>query len=200
MRFTLDETHGGESNERSTPDYDVALPTLYEELRKLATASMRKERRGHTLQATALANEAFLRLAAQESFRGLDERQFRSLAARVIRRVLVDHARARQRQRRGGGGLRVELSDDLALIEHREIEVLSIHAALEDLAAVDERQARVVELRFFGGLSLDEIAEELRVSRRTINEDLRMARAWLHRSLAREGKDERQGGSSSVRK
>ena len=174
------------------PDSDVTGPEplggrLYDELRRLAAAELRRERPGHTLQATALVHEAFLRLSRSDGLQGLDPPRVKALAASTIRRVLVDHARARLSDKRGGGAARITLGDTCQLTAGREVHFLALEEALEKLAGLDPRQHRVVELRFFGGLSIDEAAGELGVSARTVNEEWRTARAWLRRELGRQG-------------
>ena len=157
---------------------------VYEELRALAARHMRHERPGHTLQPTALANEAYLRMQAQQHVADYGRGQFLALAARMIRRVLVDHARTRHRQKRGGAQSPVTLHDGLEVSGRPDLDMLALHDALERLAALDPRQAEVVELRFFGGLTVEETAAVLGVSPRTVNDDWRAARAWLRRELA----------------
>ena len=166
---------------------DDLLPRVYDELRALADAYMRRERAGHTLQPTALVHEAFLRLLRLPPGSVQNRIHFFALAAQAMRRILADHARRHRAAKRGGGAVRVPLElveggapaapagDDVAADD--------LDAALEDLAKLDERQARVVELRFFGGLSIEETAEVLAVSTATIKRDWLVARAWLHREL-----------------
>jgi RNA polymerase sigma factor (TIGR02999 family) len=157
-------------------------PRIYAELRSLAAGYLRGERPGHTLQPTALVHEAFLRLG---SLSGCAESpaRFKALAARTMRNVLVDHARRRAAAKRGGERQRVTLDEGLAFLARGELDVLALHEALERFAALDERAARVVELRFFGGLTEPEAAEALGVSLRTVEGDWRMARAWLREAL-----------------
>lgn len=160
--------------------------TLHGELRDLAAALLRRERRDHTLQPTALVHEAYLRLGDRFGSRWRadhSESEVRAIAATVMRRILVDHARATGADKRGGGWLRVELPE--ATLEAPEpIELLALHEALEALAVVDARKAKVVELRFFGGLNGDEIADALGVARSTSEADWFFARAWLRKRLA----------------
>ena len=163
------------------PEKLVSL--VYEELRALASAQLRRERPGHTLQATALAHEAYLRLHAQRAFATYERGRFLALAARMIRRILVDHARTRDRVKRGGGRRPVTLVDGLAVTSQGQVDLLDLHSALERLGALDERQAAVVELRFFGGLGIAEVAEVLEISPRTVDNEWRAARAWLRREL-----------------
>ena len=164
---------------------DRLLPLVYAELHRLAAAYMRRERRDHTLQPTALINEAYLRLAKEGlDWQGRDH--FIGIAASVMRHVLVDHARAHKAQARGGGLQRVELEDDLAISAQRSDEVLSLDAALTKLGKVNPRQAQVVELRYFGGLSVEQIAGVLKVSPRSVKRDWALARVWLFQELSTE--------------
>ena len=157
-------------------------PLVEAELRRLARVYMGRERRGHTLQPTALVNEAFLRLADARGLRWQDRAHFLGISARLMRRVLVDHARAHGCQKRGGGAQRVTL--DQALPSPKpSLDIVALDRALEALAAVDERKSRVVELRFFGGLTVEETAEVLHLSNDTIKRDWRLARLWLLREL-----------------
>ena len=158
------------------------LPLVYTELHRLAQAYMRRERPDHTLQATALINEAYLRLVGEEvdwNSRG----HFIGLAAHVMRQVLVDYARAHSAQRRAGGMQRVEMEDHLAIAPERLDEVVWLDEALERLASENARQAQVVEMRYFGGLSVEEIAAILDVSPRSVKRDWSLARIWLYRIL-----------------
>ncbi|MGD8451970.1 MAG: sigma-70 family RNA polymerase sigma factor [Phycisphaerae bacterium] len=163
------------------------LPLVYEELRALAQSYLSQERPDHTLQATALVHEAYVRLIRQEDVEWRDRAHFFAVAAQAIRRILVDHARARQRVKRGGGRERVQLETDIVQVPQARVDVLAVDEALEKLAAIHERQARIVELRFFGGLNLKEVAEYLGVSPRTVDGDWSMARAWLRRELQEAG-------------
>jgi RNA polymerase sigma factor (TIGR02999 family) len=145
---------------------------------------MRGERPGHTLQTTALINEAYLRLAAHRGVRAQGRAQFFALAARLMRRILVDHARTRGRRKRGGHAFRVELEESAALSPERSAQMLALDEALSRLAEFDPRKSRVVEMRFFGGLSNEEIAEALKLSVKTVTRDWQAAEAWLRRELA----------------
>lgn len=158
------------------------LPLLYGELHRLARAYMRRERPDHTLQATALIHEAYLRLVG-EQVDWNSRAHFIGIAAQVMRRVLVDHARAHRADRRAGKLKRVELNDDLAVSAKQMNEIEDLDEALNRLAVVNERQARVVELRYFGGLSFDEIASLLEMAPRTVKRDWSLARIWLFREL-----------------
>ncbi len=164
------------------------LPLVYDELRRLARHYMRRERPGNTLQATALVHEAYVKLVDRSRVSWRGRTHFFAVSARVMRHLLIDHARGDGRQRRGGGWQRVTLNDSLTPAERgldRE-QLLSLHAALKRLAASSERQARIVELRFFGGLKIDEIAVLLGLSQRTVDRDWHFARAWLRRELSQD--------------
>ena len=158
------------------------LPLVYAELHRIASAYMRRERDGHTLQATALINEAYLRLVG-EDIEWTNRAHFIGLAAHVMRRVLVDYARQHNAERRAGGLKRVEMKDNLAISPERLDEVLFLDEAMARLAANNPRQARVVELRYFGGLSVDQIAEILNVAPRSVKRDWALARIFLFREL-----------------
>jgi RNA polymerase sigma factor (TIGR02999 family) len=161
---------------------DKLLPLVYGELHRLASSYMRNERPDHTLQATALINEAYLRLA-QEDTDWNSREHFIGVAANVMRRVLVDYARAHKAERRGGGLKRVEMQDDLALSVEKLDEVEALDGALCNLEVHNPRQGKVVELRYFGGLSVEQIASLLQVSPRSVKRDWSLARIWLFREL-----------------
>ena len=162
---------------------DQLAPLVYEELRQLAHRYMDAERPDHTLQATALVNEAYLRLADQTDPHWQDRTHFFAAAARMMRHILVDYARGRQRVKRGAGAVKVELSDE-AIVTANEAEwVIDLNDALERLAALDRRASQVVELKYFGGMSYDEIADVLSVSAVTVRRDWEFAKAWLHKEL-----------------
>jgi RNA polymerase sigma factor (TIGR02999 family) len=156
---------------------------VYNELRRLAGYYMRNERPDHTLQPTALVHEAYLRLIDQRELPGESRAHFFGVAANVMRRILIDHARAHRADKRGGRDVKVPLDDASAMAVDDPQSLLDIDRALERLAALDPRQARVVELRFFGGLSVEETAEILGVVPRTVDRDWRIARGWLRRQL-----------------
>ena len=166
---------------------ETLVPLLYEELRGLAATYLRDEKPCHTLQPTALVHEAFLRLADRRSLDLNDRGPFRAAAAQAMRRILVDHARRKNAEKRGGDRKRVSLDEGLGISDAGEVDLLALHEALEGLAEFDARQARVVELRFFGGQGEEETAETLGVSLRTVQGDWRMARAWLREALSAEG-------------
>ena len=159
------------------------VPLVERELHRLARAYMRRERHGHTLQATALVNEVFLRLAHTANPRWQDHAHFVGIAARLMRQVLVDHARSRGYRKRGGGVRRVPLDNALPITPELDLDVLAVDRALEAFAKVDPRKSQVVELRFFGGLSVEETAEVLGLSVETIKRDWRVAKLWLSREL-----------------
>jgi RNA polymerase sigma factor (TIGR02999 family) len=163
---------------------EALVPLVHRELRQRAAAHLRRERREHTLQPTALVNEAYLRLLGQQRASWQNRAQFFAVAARIMRRVLVDHARERQAAKRDGG-IRVTL-DNAAHVELPvECEVLMLHDALEALARLDERQAHIVELKYFGGLSEEDVAAVLSLSRATITREWLSARAWLYRRMTK---------------
>jgi RNA polymerase sigma-70 factor, ECF subfamily len=166
---------------------DAALaeltPLVYEELRRLAHYQLRGQRPNHTLQTTALVNEAYLRLADQTNPRWQNRVHFFAVAARAMRQILVSYARGQRSQKRGGGVLKMDL-DEVALVSPEESkEIVDLHEALEQLATLDSRKAQVVELKYFGGLNYDEIGEVLKISAVTVRRDWEFARAWLHTEL-----------------
>lgn len=162
---------------------DAALPLVYDELRRLAAAHLRRERHGHTLQPTALVHEAFLRLEGA-SLPWQTRGQFFGLAATMMRRILVDHGRRRRAAKRSGG-VRVTLAEGRDAAEPREVDVVALDDALRDLGGFAPRQARIVELRHFGGLSVEETAEVLEVSTATVKREWALARAWLYQQVRR---------------
>ena len=165
---------------------DHLMPLVYQELHRIAGAHFRRERPEHTLQATALVHEAYLKLVNQQHAHWENRTQFFAVAAQLMRRVLVDHARAQAADKRGGGVTRLSLNDAAeprAIDGQTDVDVLALNAALDELAALDPRQARVVELRFFGGLDLEETASALETSLTTVKRDWTMAKAWLYRAL-----------------
>jgi RNA polymerase sigma factor (TIGR02999 family) len=164
---------------------DRVLPQIYDELRALAASLMRRERPGHTLQPTALVHEAYLRLLGQRQLDFSDRLRVLGAAARIMRRVLVDHARGRGRRKRGGGRVCLTLSEDVACTPAVDVDLLALDEALTRLRAACAQDHEIVELRFFGGLSLDEIAALLGISERTVRRRFVFARAWLFRELGR---------------
>jgi RNA polymerase sigma-70 factor, ECF subfamily len=162
---------------------DELTPLCYQELRRLARHHMKRERLGHSLQTSGLVNEAFLRLADWENVEWKNRAHFFAMAARIMRNVLVDLARKRQRNKRGADVLRVSLSAAVQIAQGPSADIVALDEALEALAVLSARQSRVVELRFFGGLTLEETAEALEVSPDTVRRDWRLAQAWLYREL-----------------
>jgi RNA polymerase sigma factor (TIGR02999 family) len=162
--------------------YDQLFPLVYAELHRLARGKLRREGQAHSLQPTLLVHEVYLRMA-DAGVALQDRSHFLRIAARVMRQILVDVARQRQAQKRGGGEVRVELTEDLATPSRDPVDVLTLNTALERLQASDQRQADVVELSYFGGLTQPEIGELLGISPATVDRDLRHARAWLRREL-----------------
>ncbi len=160
------------------------LPLVYDELRRLAASYLRRQRPGHTLQPTALVNEAYLRLADKVSPAWRNRVHFFAVTAKIMRGILVDHARARAASKRGGSAVLVPLSEAAVAADSRASDLLALDEALERLADFDPRKARIIELRFFGGLSLEETADLLGVSVPTIVNDTRKARAWLLKEIA----------------
>lgn len=173
------------------------IPLVYEELRRMADGYMRRERSGHTLQATALVHEAYLKLVGQHSVAWQSRAHFFGVAAQVMRRLLIDYARGHMRGKRGGGREAVPLDEAMVFSPERSQNFLELDSALDRLAALDIRQAKIVELRFFGGLTVEETAEVLGISPKTVKRDWTVAKAWLHGELkARYGNaaDEVGGG------
>jgi RNA polymerase sigma factor (TIGR02999 family) len=164
---------------------DRLLPLVFDELRRLAASYLRRERAGHTLQPTALVNEAYLRLVDQEGAQWQNRAHFFGIAANLMRQILVDHARQRSADKRGGSQLRrLSLTQAERLVKQEELDVLALNEALERLAEFDPQQARIVELKFFGGLTIEETAEVLGVSHATVEREWKLARAWLRRELS----------------
>lgn len=165
---------------------DQLVPVVYDELRRQASRYLRREAGSHTLQTTALVNEAYLRLVDQKHIRWQNRAQFFGIAAQLMRRILVDHARTKHRAKRGGGDLRVTLDEAMAIAANREIDLVALDAALNRLAQLDEQQSKVVELRFFSGLNVEETAAALSLSPATVKRDWSVAKAWLYRELTGE--------------
>ncbi len=166
--------------------FDRLAPIVYDELRRLARGYMRRERDGQTLQPTALVNEAFLRLVKQQEIDWQGRAHFFAIAALIMRRFLIDRARAKQYEKRGGGAQQVELAEGDAATPGASVDVLALHEALERLAAIDPRKSRIVELRYFGGLSVEETAEVLGISAITVKREWGKAKAWLYREIRQE--------------
>lgn len=163
---------------------DELMPLIEQELHRIAHQYMNREGPGHTLQTTALVNEAYMRLIDQKSVRWQNRAHFFAIAAQTMRRILIDHARKSARAKRGGKARKISLDEVAVLTQERASELVALDEALERLAAIDPRRGQVVELRFYGGLSNDEIAEVLNISPNTVMRDWNMARAWLYRELA----------------
>src|SRR5262245_35090355 len=163
---------------------DQLLPQIYAELRRLASSYLRRERPDHTLQATALVHEAFLKLVNQRTVRWQNRAHFFGIAAQAMRRILVDHARAHAAGKRGDGARRVSL-DDALVLNMPNVDLLALDEALSRLEALDPQQSRIVELRFFGGLTMNETAEVLHISPATVGREWTLARAWLYAELQR---------------
>lgn len=171
---------------RGNRDVEARLvPRVYAELRRAASRHMRRERANHTLQATALVNEAWLRLMEQPNRNWENRAHFFAIASRLMRQILVDHARKRLADKRGGAQQQVPMNEPLLATQHEPLDVLALDEALERFKAIDARGSRILELHFFGGLSFDETAHVLDVSTRTVKRDWSMARAWLHDELSK---------------
>jgi RNA polymerase sigma factor (TIGR02999 family) len=164
---------------------DKLVPVVDRELRRLAHHYMRGERPDHTLQTTALVNEAFVRLVNRKSIQWQNRAHFFGIAAQLMRTILVDHARSHACAKRGGGAGKLELDEALAMSQQKASEVIALDDALKTLALIDPQQSRIVELRFFGGLTVEEAAEVLKVSPATIKREWSSAKAWLYRELAK---------------
>jgi RNA polymerase sigma-70 factor (ECF subfamily) len=165
------------------------IPLVYDELRRLAGRYMRRESQGHTLQTSALVNEAYLRLVDQRRVQWQNRAHFFGVAAQLMRRILVDHARSRLRAKRGGGAQIVSL-DGQAVMSKEVSELIALDDALKNLAEMDPRKSQIVEMKFFGGLTTEEVAEVLKVTPRTVEREWRKAKAWLNRSLNKGAPDE----------
>ena len=163
--------------------FNDLMPLVYDELRRLASRHLRHERRGHTLQTTALVHEAYLKLVDQKNANLQNRVQFYAVAAQVMRHILVDYARSRRAFKRGGDYCRVSLDQAALSSEERDPDLLTLNEVLNNLAAIDPQQSRVVELRVFGGLTVEETAEALGVSPRTVKREWSMAKAWLHKQM-----------------
>ena len=160
------------------------MPLVYEELHQMARRYMRRQPSGHTLQTTELIHEAYLKIAKGDERNWQNRAHFFGVAASAMRQILVDYARSKQSRKRGGWQERVTLSDDTAISNNRSGEIVALDDALKNLEQIDKRRSRVVELKFFGGLNIEEIAEVLKISPETVNRDWKFARTWLLRELA----------------
>jgi RNA polymerase sigma factor (TIGR02999 family) len=165
---------------------DQLMPVVYAELHRLASSYLSRERSDHTLQPTALVNEAYLRLIKQNRIAWENRAQFFGIAAQMMRRVLVNHARDRHADKRGGHALRVSLDDAISFFEERDVNLVALDDALNALAELDEQQSRVVEMRFFGGLTIEEIAGQLNISPATVKRDWSTAKLWLLREISKQ--------------
>ncbi len=163
---------------------DVLLPLVYDELRKIAAQYLRKERKEHTLQPTELAHEAYLKLIDISNVDWQDRAHFFAVSAQVIRNILVDHARAKATNKRGGDFQRIVLDENVSFSDEQDLDLLALDEALKQLATFDEQQSKIVELRFFGGLTIEETAEVLNLSPATIKREWTLAKAWLHKTLS----------------
>ena len=176
---------------RGNPDaLNQLAPLIYEELHRMASRQLRRERNEHTLQSTALVHEVYLKLIDQDRVQWQDRNHFFAVASQMIRHILVDHARARFAAKRGSGQVQLEFDESIALPGKSDKDLLALDDAMQALAQLDQRQSRIVELRFFGGLSIEESAEVLNVSPATVKRDWNVARAWLYRQLARSSNSE----------
>ena len=166
--------------------WDNLLPLVYDELHRQAARFLRKERQGHTLQTTALINEAYLKLIDQREVNWESRTHFFAIAAQAMRRILVDYARTTHRKKRGGDDIKLPLEEALSIAaEEKPVDLIALDEALNKLAERDEQQARIVELRYFSGLTLEETAEALHISRASVASDWNMAKVWLYRELRR---------------
>lgn len=163
------------------------LPHIYDELRRLASSYLRRERSNHTLQPTALVHEAYMKLIDQSRVKWQNRAHFFGIAAQVMRRILMDHARKHTAEKRGGDAELLPIEEEILVVSHdKSAELVALDDALNQLAEMDERKAKIVELRYFGGLSIEETAEVLGVSVPTVNREWRMAKAWLYSEIARD--------------
>jgi RNA polymerase sigma factor (TIGR02999 family) len=164
---------------------EALIPVIYDELRRLARYHLASQRPDHTLQSTALVHEAYVRLAGHDWERWQNRHHFYGVAARLMRQILVDHARKHRAAKRGGSGLTLTLDEAVALPQQRDVDVIALDDALTDLAALDPRQSQIVELRFFGGLSIEETSQVLGISPATVKREWATARTWLYSELNR---------------
>lgn len=170
--------------------FDKLMPLIYEELRKLAKRYMKRERIDHTLQTTALVNEAYLRLVDQNEIDWQSRAHFYAVASQVMRHLLVDYARSRNYAKRGGGARQITLDETAVVSRERDSNLIALDEALNRLAAIDPRKSRIVELRYFGGMSVEETGEVLAVSAITVKREWLKAKAWLYRELGPENRDD----------
>ena len=170
-------------NGGSRASADALLPLVYDELRSIAANYLRKERSDHTLQPTALVHEAYMKLVDISDMRWQDRAHFFAVSSNVMRHILVDHARAKRTEKRGGGAQKIALQDVVSLSTTDDVDLIAIDDALKELAKFDEQQSRIVELRFFGGLTIEETAHVVGISPATVKREWAMAKAWLRRKL-----------------
>ena len=169
---------------------DKLFPLVHSELRRIAQRQMNQERGGHTLQATALVNEAYLKLVGQQGFEWHNRAHFFAVCAQVMRHILIDHARAHARDKRGGGAIQVSLNDVAMIAEDQASNLVALDEALRLLESLDPQKGRIVELRYFGGMSIEETAEVLNVSPRTVRREWQRSKAWLYRMISEGTEDE----------
>lgn len=169
---------------------DLLFPALYDELRRLADAQLKQERPGHTLQTTALVNEVYLKLVGQNEAKWQNRSHFFAVASQAMRRILVNHALHRKRQKRGGGRRRVELDEGAAVVGETDLDLVALDEALTRLSHEDQRKAKVVELRYFAGMSVEDVAEHLGVATATVKRDWSLAKTWLLREISKGGEDD----------
>lgn len=169
---------------------DKLFPLVHSELRRIAQRQMSQERPGHTLQATALVNEAYLKLAGQQGFDWQNRAHFFAVCAQVMRHILIDHARAHARDKRGGGAVKVSLNDALVVAEDQAAHFIALDEALRELERLDPQKGKIVELRYFGGLSVEEVGEVMNISPRTVRREWQRAKAWLYRMMTEGIEDE----------
>jgi RNA polymerase sigma factor (TIGR02999 family) len=172
------------SGEGDKAALDELMPVVYDELRRLAQKYLSRERENHTLQTTALVHEAYLRLIDQKSVNWQNRAQFFGLAAQMMRRILINHANERRAQKREGYATKISLDEAISFFEKRDLDLITLNEALNDLATLDSQQAQIVELRFFGGLTTDEVADVLGISPATTKRDWESAKLWLRRQLS----------------
>jgi RNA polymerase sigma factor (TIGR02999 family) len=172
-------------------DLDALMGAVYQDMRRLAASHLSGERRGHTLSPTALVHEAYVKLIDQRSTNWTDRLHFFAIAARIIRRILIDHARSRDADKRGGGDranrTMIRIGEQDIAAPERDVDLIALDEALQELAQLDAQQARIVELRYFGGCTVDEVAELLRIGKRTVDRDWQAAKAWLLVRLSEDG-------------
>ena len=169
---------------------DKLFPLVQSELRRIAQRQMSQERQGHTLQATALVNEAYLKLAGQQGFDWHNRAHFFAVCAQVMRHILIDHARAHARDKRGGGAIQVSLNEAFLVAEDQAAHFIALDEALRVLEGLDPQKGKIIELRYFGGLSIEEAAEVLNISPRTVRREWQRAKAWLYRMMTEGIEDE----------